>query len=65
MNFLIAFSVGMFLGYKLKTLVEFLRLLKLKNYVEYYVNKFESSNYQVINLNKNKNKNKKVLVEED
>ena len=63
MNFLIAFSVGMFLGYKLKTLVEFLRLLKLKNYVEYYVNKFESSNYQVINLNKNKNK--KVLVEED
>ena len=63
MYFIIVLFIGIWLGYKLKTLVEFLNLLKLKNYVEYYVNKMENSNFQVINLKKKVNKI--VEVEEE
>lgn len=50
MYFIIVLIVGLWLGYKLKTLVEFLRLLKMKNYIQYYMKQFEEHEYKVIRL---------------
>lgn len=61
MYYLLFLFLGVWLGYKLKTLVEFLNMLKLKNYVEYYVNKMEHSDFQVVNFKKKK----KLVMEED
>ena len=58
MYFIFVLLLGIWLGYKLKTLVEFLRLLKMKNYMNYYFQQYEDNDFQVINLRKNKLKKK-------
>jgi hypothetical protein len=49
MYYILFLVIGIFLGYKLKTLVDFLQILKIKNYVEYFVGKYERSNFKVVN----------------
>lgn len=49
MYYILFLLIGLFFGYKLKTLVDFLQILKIKNYVEYFVGKYERSNFKVVN----------------
>ena len=67
MYFIFILLLGVWLGYKLKTLVEFLRLLKIKNYMNYYFQQYEDKDFQVINLKRNtvKKKVKRQDLEEE
>lgn len=53
MAWIITALVFFFLGYKTKTFVEFISVLKIKNYCEYFM---RNNDFQVINVNKFKNK---------
>ena len=59
MYFIGVFLLGLWLGYKLRSLIEMLNYLKVKNYVNILVDRYEDSNYQVI---RKPIKNKKVKI---
>lgn len=61
MYFIGVLFLGMYLGYKLKALVEMLNYLKIKNYCKILVDRYEDPGYQVI---KKVKKVKKPIVEE-
>lgn len=48
MYFIGVLLLGIWLGYKLRSLIEMLNYLKVKNYVNILVDRYEDSNYQVI-----------------
>ena len=54
MAWVISAVIFFYLGYKCKTLVEFLNMLKIKNYCKYYVERMEDSNFSIVNLEKYK-----------
>lgn len=59
MYFIGVLLLGLWLGYKLRSLIEMLNYLKVKNYVNILVDRYEDSNYQVI---RKPIKNKKVKI---
>ena len=62
MKYLIMLVFGFWLGYKAKTLIEFLNVLKIKNYCKYYVEKMEERDFEIIKMPR---KNKKINESEE
>lgn len=64
MYFIGVLLLGLWLGYKLRSLIEMLNYLKVKNYVNILVDRYEDSNYQVIRKPINKKKVKVINDDE-